>query len=134
MVVFSKNQSSHMYFTHCNTYHFTDTDECLSSPCAHTCTNTVGSFVCSCDVGYVLNSNQHSCDGTYINLFTLIFAMIITIKHINKYVLVHRYMHMHMYLQISMNVYHLHVVKYVLTLLVAISAHVIMGMNWTVME
>jgi len=62
-----------MYIAHCNTYHFTDTNECLSSPCAHTCTNAVGSFVCSCDVGYILNSNQHSCDGMYLYLFTFCY-------------------------------------------------------------
>ena len=33
-----------------------------------------------------------------------------------------------------MNVYHLHVVKHVQTLLVVISALVMMGMNWMMME
>jgi len=40
-----------------------DADECISSPCHQTCTNTPGSFVCSCDPGYMLNSNARSCDG-----------------------------------------------------------------------
>ena len=29
-----------------------DVDECLESRCAHRCENTVGSFRCTCDVGY----------------------------------------------------------------------------------
>jgi len=40
-----------------------DIDECLSSPCGHTCINTVGSFVCSCNNGYVLDSDGLSCNG-----------------------------------------------------------------------
>jgi len=40
-----------------------DINECLSSPCGHTCTNTVGSFVCSCYDGYVLDSDGSSCNG-----------------------------------------------------------------------
>ena len=40
-------------------------DECTSSPCGHICTNTAGSFVCSCHNGYELNSNGRSCDGMY---------------------------------------------------------------------
>ena len=42
---------------------FLDIDECILSPCEHTCTNTVGSFVCSCNDGYVLNSDGLSCNG-----------------------------------------------------------------------
>ena len=42
---------------------FADIDECSSSPCGHTCTNTVGSFVCSCNDGYVLDSDGLSCNG-----------------------------------------------------------------------
>jgi len=44
-------------------WYYTDVNECLSSPCDQDCTNTVGSFECFCNNGYVLNSNGQSCDG-----------------------------------------------------------------------
>ena len=42
-----------------------DTDECSNNNggCAQNCTNTVGSYVCSCSSGYNLNSDQHACNG-----------------------------------------------------------------------
>ena len=43
----------------------TDIDECSSSPCGHTCTNTVGSYVCSCYDGYVLDGDGLSCNGQW---------------------------------------------------------------------
>lgn len=46
----------------------TEINECAatSSPCEHTCTNTVGSFQCSCNDGYLLDDDGRSCDGTLI--------------------------------------------------------------------
>ncbi len=50
-----------------------DVDECAtaSAGCQSTCTNTPGSYVCSCPAGSVLNSDGHSCDqcpaGTFDN-------------------------------------------------------------------
>jgi fibulin 1/2 len=46
-----------------------DVDECATNNggCADTCTNTTGSFVCSCGPGYVLDANGHNCDTTDIN-------------------------------------------------------------------
>ena len=42
-----------------------DVNECATSNggCAQTCTNNVGSFVCSCQSGYTLASNDLSCNG-----------------------------------------------------------------------
>ena len=40
-----------------------DINECTSSPCDHTCTNTAGSFECSCNSGYELGSDRLSCHG-----------------------------------------------------------------------
>lgn len=31
--------------------------------CEHNCTNTIGSFICSCREGYILSSDQRTCDG-----------------------------------------------------------------------
>ena len=40
-----------------------DIDECLSSPCNHTCTNTAGGFQCSCNDGYELDDDRRTCNG-----------------------------------------------------------------------
>ena len=55
--------------THClndSCAFYIDIDECetLSSQCNQTCTNIPGSFGCSCNVGYVLDSDGRSCNGT----------------------------------------------------------------------
>ena len=46
----------------------TDFDECAndSSLCDHNCTNTDGSFTCSCNNGYELDDNGRSCNGMYM--------------------------------------------------------------------
>ena len=38
-----------------------DIDECLSNPCDDICTNTNGSFACSCSSGSIDPSNMTSC-------------------------------------------------------------------------
>lgn len=42
-----------------------DIDECLVSNggCADICTNTPGSYLCSCSEGYELDSDAISCNG-----------------------------------------------------------------------
>ena len=42
-------------------------DECAenSSGCSHGCTNTNGSYICTCPVGYKLMRNQHTCMGEF---------------------------------------------------------------------
>ena len=41
-----------------------DVDECNgTNPCAQTCTNNVGSFICGCNSGYRLMSNGFDCEG-----------------------------------------------------------------------
>ena len=50
-----------------------DIDECLSDSggCEHNCTNTEGSFLCSCSQGYSLADDGFQCigefEGTYFN-------------------------------------------------------------------
>ena len=48
----------------------TDINECLTSNggCSHTCNNTVGSYYCICSTGYVLQPNNHDCEGKYYQL------------------------------------------------------------------
>ena len=48
--------------------HYVDTDECASldlNQCDQVCDNTEGSYSCSCDDGYTLNSDGHACDGNF---------------------------------------------------------------------
>ena len=47
-----------------------DINECASSNgnCSQLCTNTFGSYNCSCLSGYALNANGRTCDGNAIDL------------------------------------------------------------------
>ena len=49
----------------CSPYFVSDLEECQTDNggCEQTCTNTVGSFECSCDPGYNLASNGLNCNG-----------------------------------------------------------------------
>jgi low-density lipoprotein receptor-related protein 1 (alpha-2-macroglobulin receptor) len=38
-----------------------DIDECEQLLCGQYCTNTQGSYICSCDIGYQLDIDKHSC-------------------------------------------------------------------------
>ena len=43
----------------------TDINECAlyNGGCSQTCSNTSGSYSCSCNSGYVLNIDGHNCTG-----------------------------------------------------------------------
>ena len=47
-----------------------DIDECSSGTdlCAHNCTNSIGSYLCSCGTGYRLNADGFQCDGKVLLL------------------------------------------------------------------
>ena len=51
----------------------TDIDECAGGTdgCAHICINEVGSYTCSCNLGYRIERDGHKCEGTYPNPNTL---------------------------------------------------------------
>ena len=44
-----------------------DIDECSDGThdCSQTCINTVGSFTCRCGNGYLLDTDEFSCNGKY---------------------------------------------------------------------
>ena len=46
-------------------YTILDIDECALGidQCAHMCHNTNGSYICSCNAGYLLNSDLFNCDA-----------------------------------------------------------------------
>ena len=51
--------------TYVNVCSHSDIDECLEGldGCDHNCTNTDGSYYCTCIDGYVLESDNHTCTG-----------------------------------------------------------------------
>ena len=46
---------------------YIDVNECSTSNggCTETCTNTAGSYYCTCPSGYSLASNAHGCNGEH---------------------------------------------------------------------
>ena len=52
-----------------------DINECElnNGGCDHNCTNQIGSFLCSCDPGYVLDGDGLACNGESNELVNLIF-------------------------------------------------------------
>ena len=47
--------------------------------CEHTCTNTPGSYNCSCNTGYQLGNNNHSCSGMYLSYKSNIYLLFLDI-------------------------------------------------------
>ncbi|KAG9511404.1 Tolloid-like protein 1, partial [Fragariocoptes setiger] len=60
-VEFHSDSSIHRSGFHAE--YFTDVDECATDNghCQHLCTNTIGSYECSCHNGYVLRDDRHTC-------------------------------------------------------------------------
>ena len=59
----------HIWLLYLINYFFpTDIDECEQGldGCDHNCTNTVGSYICTCMDGYELESDNHNCTGMQI--------------------------------------------------------------------
>ena len=48
-----------------------DINECAihNGLCEHNCHNTIGSYYCSCNLGYGLSANGHSCVGMFAHVF-----------------------------------------------------------------
>ena len=57
---------------------FTDTNECLQNngECTQNCTDTIGSFVCSCNDGFTLSINRLSCFGKFVGLYVILHNML----------------------------------------------------------
>lgn len=51
-----------------------DLNECSSTPCSHTCINTIGSFYCECPMGFFLTGDSLTCEkydcGSPVPLFS----------------------------------------------------------------
>ena len=53
-----------MYVFTC-VFFFSDIDECFDGAhnCSVICTNTEGSFICDCNIGYLLDTDEITCHG-----------------------------------------------------------------------
>ena len=62
-----------------NSFLLPDIDECTEriDGCAQICTDTDGSYTCSCNSGYQLGNNNHDCDGKTMNVVTMSILVII---------------------------------------------------------
>ena len=61
----------------------TDVDECSegTSGCSQECTNTVGSFTCSCFDGYLLDEDRKTCNGRRVDSFQFVKLSMCTKYH-----------------------------------------------------
>ena len=61
--------------------HSQDINECdtTNGRCEHSCTNTIGSFICSCDTGYQLDGNGLSCSGESLLKMKVVYACFDTV-------------------------------------------------------
>ena len=72
-----------------NIHIYIDVDECATDNggCMQICINTVGSYECSCEAGYSMKSDGHTCAGN-VNLFTHILCFLLVpyyLRHCHKY-------------------------------------------------
>ena len=60
------HDSCNWQHTHALVFLCVDVDECAggTSNCSQLCNNTLGSYECSCNIGYMLDSNGFTCSGT----------------------------------------------------------------------
>ena len=59
-------ESISCFTTACSIYFLTDINECTNNNggCEDVCTNTIGSYTCSCQsIGYYLDNDKHNCSG-----------------------------------------------------------------------
>lgn len=67
-----------------------DVNECLNtSSCDHNCTNEIGSFTCSCTVGYRLGNDGKRCTGTEFIYFI--------VKPVNVFFIISSNIYIYMY-------------------------------------
>ena len=57
--------------------YYSDINECDTSNggCDHNCSNSIGSYKCSCDAGYKLADDEHSCEGIERNCLNTSFII-----------------------------------------------------------
>ena len=69
-----------MYFTgYCHID--ADIDECFEGTdnCSQICTNTEGSFTCECYDGYLLDTDEATCNGMYLEFIQ--YSLYLWVSH-----------------------------------------------------
>ena len=68
-------------------FFFPDINECLTNNggCEQVCTNTEGSFVCSCNSGFILNSDNFTCNGKLFYRITILLYLCLVQSCIHIY-------------------------------------------------
>ena len=63
-----------------------DIDECVAGThqCEHNCTNTVGSYTCSCRDGYSLSADGRRCNGMEVGSYSVLMLACFTIIDIDE--------------------------------------------------
>ena len=58
-------------------FSYTDVNECATQNggCHHNCHNTVGSYHCSCNDGYTLGRDDHTCSGKEYGMQNYYYCM-----------------------------------------------------------
>ena len=57
---------------------YLDIDECSNSTlnkCQHICKNTVGSYYCECNRGYMLQSDHRTCESMLCRLYSIMYFL-----------------------------------------------------------
>ena len=68
MVTFKRTHVNNTVIMHTNVgFYLTDIIECNTNNggCSQQCSNSAGSFLCSCSSGYSLNGDGFTCDGKF---------------------------------------------------------------------
>ena len=57
-----------------------DIDECMENTgnCSQNCNNTIGSYQCLCDDGFLLDSDGASCNGMGVRFFLFFSVILVT--------------------------------------------------------
>ena len=60
----------------CNNCHYLEIDECTEeiSGCNQSCVNTAGSYYCSCDTGFEIDADQHTCHRELSSMHTTLYT------------------------------------------------------------
>ena len=56
-----------------------DIDECAegTSGCEMNCNNTIGSYFCSCNAGFIIDADGRTCDGMLLNYSNVPYTLVI---------------------------------------------------------
>ena len=73
-------------YIHLSLYPDIDIDMCSDNNggCSQICTNTEGSFICECNIGFVLDNDGATCNGEYYvhETYTYVFTNVYVQMHL----------------------------------------------------